>query len=258
MDSGDDPWSSFRIDSLSPLEAVSERSSCPSCLKSRKYFCYTCLVPCSSLRGILPVVSLPLLVDVVKHPREIDGKSTAVHAAVLAPNDVTIHTFPQFPSYLTDGRVLLLYPSAEAVDLGEAVRSSMKPGGVPIERLVFVDSTWAQAKAIERDARLKALPRVFIGSHETLFWRYQRGKPKTHLSTIEAIYYALLTFQQATREGGIAAPDHSLDNLLFLFKFMYEKVTGMYGGKDRLLAYQPFPAPRNRLPPSPPSEETPS
>lgn len=37
--------------------------------------------------------------DIIKHAKEIDGKSTSAHAAVLAPDDVTIYTFPCIPDY---------------------------------------------------------------------------------------------------------------------------------------------------------------
>lgn len=42
---------------------------------------------------------LPVKIDIIKHPNETDGKSTAVHAKILAPGDVTIHTYPCIPDY---------------------------------------------------------------------------------------------------------------------------------------------------------------
>jgi len=45
------------------------------------------------------VFQLPFKVDIIKDPREVDGKSTAVHAAVLAPHDVTVYQFPDIPDY---------------------------------------------------------------------------------------------------------------------------------------------------------------
>lgn len=50
---------------------------------------------------------LPLKVDIIKHANEIDGKSTAVHAAILAPDDVTIYTYPCVPDYSPDENVRL-------------------------------------------------------------------------------------------------------------------------------------------------------
>lgn len=45
------------------------------------------------------VFQLPFKVDIIKDPRELDGKSTAVHAAILAPHDVTVYQFPVIPDY---------------------------------------------------------------------------------------------------------------------------------------------------------------
>lgn len=40
---------------------------------------------------------LPVKIDIIKHPNETDGKSTAVHAKLIAPNDVNIYTYPCIP-----------------------------------------------------------------------------------------------------------------------------------------------------------------
>jgi hypothetical protein len=48
--------------------------------------------------------SLPCRIDVIKHPNEHDGKSTSIHAAIVAPEMVKIYTFPSFPDYsIEDG-----------------------------------------------------------------------------------------------------------------------------------------------------------
>ena len=44
-------------------------------------------------------------IDIIKHSREIDGKSTAAHAAVLAPEDVNIFTYPCIPDYGANEKV---------------------------------------------------------------------------------------------------------------------------------------------------------
>ena len=36
---------------------------------------------------------------VVKHLGEVEGKSTAVHAKLVAPDSVTIHIYPDIPDY---------------------------------------------------------------------------------------------------------------------------------------------------------------
>lgn len=45
---------------------------------------------------------LPVKIDIIKHPNETDGKSTAIHAKILAPNDVTIYTYPCIPDFEKD------------------------------------------------------------------------------------------------------------------------------------------------------------
>lgn len=50
----------------------------------------------------LHLFQLPLQIDIIKHKKEIDGKSTAIHAAILAPNNVSIYTYPHIPDYEKD------------------------------------------------------------------------------------------------------------------------------------------------------------
>lgn len=64
-----------------------------------------------------------------------------------------------------------------------------------------------------------------INSRQTLFWRYQSGKPKEYLSTIEAVYYLCVDFQRYVVERPY---EGQFDNLLFFFKFMYEKIHQLY------------------------------
>lgn len=51
---------------------------------------------------VLFYAQLPVKIDIIKHPNETDGKSTAIHAKILAPNDVTIYTYPCIPDFETD------------------------------------------------------------------------------------------------------------------------------------------------------------
>ena len=79
-----------------PIQA---RQACDICHKSRKFFCYTCHVPLPATRGVIPRLQLPVRIDIVKHPGEVEGKSTAVHARLVAPEQVTIHIYPDIPDY---------------------------------------------------------------------------------------------------------------------------------------------------------------
>lgn len=93
------PFEFMAIDDNQFLMHKNGRSACPKCGKSRKLFCYTCYVPIVELKERVPVVQLPINIDIIKHQRERDGKSTAVHAAILAPHNVQIHTYPNIPDY---------------------------------------------------------------------------------------------------------------------------------------------------------------
>ena len=52
-------------------------------------------------------------VDVVKHPGEVEGKSTAVHAKLVSPGSVDIHIYPNCPDYREE-RALLVFPGPES------------------------------------------------------------------------------------------------------------------------------------------------
>uniref|UniRef100_A0A182N4Q4 tRNA-uridine aminocarboxypropyltransferase 1 n=1 Tax=Anopheles dirus TaxID=7168 RepID=A0A182N4Q4_9DIPT len=97
------------------LMDVEGRSSCPVCGKSRKFFCYTCYVPVAGIESRVPRISLPVKIDIIKHKNEIDGKSTAVHAAILAPEDVKIYTYPDIPDYREEDGVVLIFPTPTAL-----------------------------------------------------------------------------------------------------------------------------------------------
>ncbi|KAJ2708399.1 DTW domain-containing protein 1, partial [Coemansia spiralis] len=75
------------------LDACSKRTACSKCGKSVKFFCYRCGVPVPELEGEIPCIRLPFRLSVVKHAGELDGKSTALHAKIVAPNDVEIITY---------------------------------------------------------------------------------------------------------------------------------------------------------------------
>lgn len=94
----------FKIASTDFLDELSERSVCNRCLKSRKYYCYSCYQPLDAIRGRVPTLRLPVRVDIIKHIQEVDGKSTSSHAAIIAPEDCSIHTFPDIPDW-SDQRV---------------------------------------------------------------------------------------------------------------------------------------------------------
>ncbi|KAM8894751.1 tRNA-uridine aminocarboxypropyltransferase 1 [Spinachia spinachia] len=257
------PLQGLKLASHAVLEKAQERGrlKCSKCGGSRMFFCYTCC----SLLGVhlqeIPVIKLPVKIDIIKHPNETDGKSTAVHAKILAPGDVTIHTYPCVPDY-ERGKVVLVFPGPGSVSVQEMMQclremadsrprgSSYEPAAkrrkseevqgpthsaensesspdeatglesrtYPLQRVVFIDSTWNQTNKISTDERLQDLLRVELKTRKTCFWRSQKGKPDTYLATIEAIYYFLKDF----REHCLAQEyDGEYDNLLFFYSFLH-------------------------------------
>lgn len=80
-----------------------------------------------------------------------------------------------------------------------------------------------------------ALPCVVLRTRKSLFWRYQLGKPDSYLATIEAIYDAVVSLDERRRgsdaDGG-SSYDGSYDNLLFFFRYFYEKMEDLYFHKS--------------------------
>lgn len=210
--SDENPFQGMKIKDFKVLDELEGRAVCPKCNKSRKYFCYTCYIPVPGLEQHVPKVKLPVKIDIIKHASEIDGKSTAAHAAVIAPDDVTIYTYPCIPDYSTDENVVLIFPGKNALSIQEYVDKSINescggedvdsseplakkpytPVEVPISRAVFIDSTWNQSRGIYKDQRLREIPCVVIQSRISQFWRHQHGSPRWFLATIEAIHQFLV------------------------------------------------------------------
>lgn len=208
----EDPFEGMKIKDWAILNKLEGRALCPKCNKSRKYFCYTCYIPIPELEEHTPKVKLPLKVDIIKHASEIDGKSTAAHAAVIAPEDVSIYTYPCIPDYSTEENVVLIFPGKNALSIKEYVDKAMSSSSgaanddcsepeakrahtvtkLPISRAVFIDSTWNQSRGIYKDQRLREIPCVVIQSRISQFWRHQHGSPRWFLATIEAVHQFLV------------------------------------------------------------------
>ena len=98
--------------------------------------------------------------EVVKHHAEVDGKSTAVHAAIIAPSSVKIHTYPDIPEYDPDDTILV-FPGKDSQSLKHILKNSMGKSSdleegsctFPFSTVVFVDSTWNQCHGICQDPR---------------------------------------------------------------------------------------------------------
>lgn len=105
------PFADFQITDTSILDRV-PKAHCPKCHRNSRYFCYKCLDLVGDFpEGSVPQLKLPIRLDIIKHEQERDGKSTALHAGVLAPRDVTVYEWNQMPQYENVDRLLLLFPS---------------------------------------------------------------------------------------------------------------------------------------------------
>uniref|UniRef100_A0A8C1Q521 tRNA-uridine aminocarboxypropyltransferase 1 n=1 Tax=Cyprinus carpio TaxID=7962 RepID=A0A8C1Q521_CYPCA len=232
--------SGLLLASHAPLDDAQRagRMKCSRCGASRMFYCYSCCALVGLEPRDVPSVKLPVKIDIIKHPHETDGKSTAVQAKLLAPQDVTIYTYPCIPELDHSAEnILLVFPAPDAMTVEELWEHFSADGqprvkrvkvseadpdarGCPIQRVVFIDCTWNQTTRIITDERLQALPNVELKSRRSCFWRRQKGSPDTYLATIEAIYYFLKDlhshyFSEYTGE---------YDNLLFFFSFLHKLI----------------------------------
>lgn len=212
-----------------------EKAKCPKCKKSRKYFCYDCMTPMGDPK-CFPRLKLPLKVVVIQHPKELKSKSTAIHAKILAPDDVEIYQYPDIPDYLKSDNCVILYPSKEAVSIEELVKPKEKQekeekektsGFDSIKYLVFIDSTWQQSRSIASDERIQKMKKFKITKQKTFFWRYQQFGEE-FLATIEAIYFALKEVYQFTK-GSYSG---ELDDMLFFYSYFYQMIQNNYQDKE--------------------------
>ncbi|KAJ4461502.1 putative DTW domain protein [Paratrimastix pyriformis] len=206
------PPSPFANLKLAKVPENLRRAQCPQCKSRKLLYCPECQIP---LEPFVPRFDLPIHCDVIHHPQEKRTKSTAIHAAVLCPDHVTIHEFPSFPAFDPTESVLL-YPCPEARSLHEIDLRRVK-------RVVFIDSTWQKAGSVLHHPTLANIPRVKIEAENTAFWRYQDVSPHC-LATIEAIYYFFREFANA-KDGRY---EGQYDNLLYFFSYYYDKIQSYY------------------------------
>ncbi|KAJ2388117.1 hypothetical protein GGI23_006126 [Coemansia sp. RSA 2559] len=191
------------------LDSCSERVFCGSCGKSVKFFCYHCCKAVQKLEGKIPRIRLPFKLDVIKHPKEINGKSTALHAKVIAPEDVEIVSYSEDCMIGVDtSKTVLLFP------------------GPNIDKAIVIDGTWSQAKMMVRDnPELGRMQKVTIFPRKTRFWRYQNFDD-SYLATIEAIYFLY-------RDSMSGEYDGEYDALMFFYKYFYDLIQSEYAAVPR-------------------------
>lgn len=145
--------------------------------------------------------------------------------------------------------------AAESAQTGTAATKGTGSRRGPLQRVVFIDSTWNQTNKISTDERLQGNPafctfhttlgqmylngmkttlssdmisdfsldllQVELKMRKTCFWRHQKGKPDSYLATIEAIYYFLRDYHKYCLGQEY---DGEYDNLLFFYSFLHSVV----------------------------------
>uniref|UniRef100_UPI00398EAAED tRNA-uridine aminocarboxypropyltransferase 1 isoform X2 n=1 Tax=Pristiophorus japonicus TaxID=55135 RepID=UPI00398EAAED len=162
-----DPWripKDLKLASQTILETLQQngRSKCPKCQSSRMFYCYSCFLLVDGVNSDeIPRVKLPLKIDIIKHPNETDGKSTAVHAKLLARDDVNIYTYPCMPEYEDEKHeIVVVFPG---------------PKSVSLEDLPYHLSNIANKKSV----LAKPLKNVH-GRHESITWEGSEPKRVKH------------------------------------------------------------------------------
>ncbi|KAJ3018382.1 DTW domain-containing protein 1 [Thoreauomyces humboldtii] len=226
-----DPFRDFTISDDSAITHLHDqpRVQCPSCSKARKLFCPACGIP---LGHVPPKVSLPIDVIIVRDPRETEAKSTSVHAQILAKDNVAVkvENIVRLPGgkqreevsvahYHDPERVLLLFPSDDALPLAEI------PDLSRFDRLVVLDGTWRQGRAMAGSIASLPFQHVKIATRTTLFWRYQPFGDHC-LSTIEAIYWFFRDYHAAACKDEVY--DGRYDDLLWYFRMQWRLIQDSY------------------------------
>lgn len=213
---------------------------------------------------------------------------------------MNVYTYPNIPDYKEEN-VVLVFPAQNAISISQLINScddtklkkyqqapldDIPPGynqttlmkvipksrleyeflsgsnKLPIEKAIFIDSTWNQSKGIYKDERLKCIPSVVIQNRISQFWRHQKGSPRWYLATIEAIHQFLVEihlhcwglnphysgiyncFTEKCLEqfkllysDGVDAYNGQYDNLLYFFQHMYDLIHRYYQHEE-LYAYK--------------------
>ncbi|KAJ1862386.1 hypothetical protein LPJ73_000776 [Coemansia sp. RSA 2703] len=209
----------LQVDPKTVLDGCGERVACSKCGKKVRFFCYVCCVPVGQLVGKIPQLRLPFKMDILKHSGELDGKSTAVHAKIVAPSDTRLMTYGDDSLEGIDlARTLLLFPGPDAQDICQVDQATF-------DRVVVIDGTWRQAKGMVRDdPRLHLLRKVTVRPRQTRFWRYQ-SLDDSYMATIEAIYFL---YRDSVVSGEYKG---EYDGLMFFYKYFYHYIQEEYAAQ---------------------------
>lgn len=101
--------------------------------------------------------------------------------------------------------------------------------------LIFVYLNCLILTTLLKNKIISELPCVKLRIRLSQFWRHQKGSPRWFLATIEAIHQLLIEYTEI--EDMSDEPLQNYDNMLFFFRFMYEKIHQLYE-HDKLKSYR--------------------
>ncbi|XP_013848476.1 DTW domain-containing protein 1 isoform X2 [Sus scrofa] len=214
----EDPLQNLCLASQEVLQKAQQngRSKCLKCGGSRMFYCYTCYVPVENVpTEQIPHVKVAL---VFPGPRSVSVKDISFHLQKRIENGVRSRNDD------------LDKPSIKRKKTEEQDLNDNKCKETPLKKIVFIDSTWNQTNKIFSDERLQGLLQVELKTRKTCFWRHQKGKPDTFLSTIEAIYYFLVDYHTDVLKEKYKG---QYDNLLFFYSFMHQLIKNAKSPGDK-------------------------
>uniref|UniRef100_A0A914L741 tRNA-uridine aminocarboxypropyltransferase 1 n=1 Tax=Meloidogyne incognita TaxID=6306 RepID=A0A914L741_MELIC len=208
-------FNSLQLASFEPIKKIKNRFNCKLCGRKRMYFCYNCRIYIKNVGDFVPKLKLPFNVDIIKHRLERDGKSTAVHAVLLAPEQTKIFdNFVDVPEYEFRPGTVILCPSKYSIPINQYLLTNGN-----INNLIVLDSTWNTIGTLKSLPQLNKLPWIHLSNYSTEYWRPQKGLSSEYLATIEAIYFACKEYYIATNGINSNFNENSFDNLLFWFYY---------------------------------------
>jgi DTW domain-containing protein YfiP len=168
----------------------------------------------------IPTVSLPINFTVLKHPGEKMGKSSIIASKILSPENVVIHNQLEAPDFDYESTILL-FPKDDAIPITNFDKEQLSK----IKNVVLIDSTWLQVTKFLNNEKVAKLKPVVINTEKTIFWRYQKGKTNSNLSTIEAMYFFMRDYDKVMSESDY---DGKYDNLLYFYAYNYALIQNEY------------------------------
>uniref|UniRef100_A0A3B1JZZ1 tRNA-uridine aminocarboxypropyltransferase 1 n=1 Tax=Astyanax mexicanus TaxID=7994 RepID=A0A3B1JZZ1_ASTMX len=166
------------------------RMKCPVCSGSRMFFCYSCCCLVGVSPEHVPTVKLPVKIDIIKHPNETDGKSTAIHAKILAPDDVSIYTYPCIPEFdRQEQNVVLVFPGPDAMAVEELASYFCKAG---VKKGV-------ESPAEERRAKKLKIEEQTENSHTHTCPPEHTDDSQNHTCPVQRVIFIDSTWNQTTR-----------------------------------------------------------